>query len=114
MVKPPCGNYGDVDNSGEVNINDAGLVVQYIQSGWDSVKAQTPLSEAEFRKRADVDGDGVVTDEDYRIIANYAMNVPGFETFPICSLKPSTDWIYWLIVAGIAIIVLYMIGGKKW
>ena len=26
---------------------------------------------------------------------------------------PSSDWMYWLVLAGIAIIILYMIGGKK-
>ena len=86
---PPCGNYGDVDNDGYVTVNDAILVANYAVGGWANVSADTPLTESEFVLRAEVNADGVVDMADSTYIANYAMYVPGYDTFPICEVCPT-------------------------
>jgi len=85
---PPCGNYGDLDNDGYVTVNDAILVANYAVGGWSNVSADTPLTETEFVLRAEVNADGVVDMADSTYIANYAMYVQGYDTFPICEVCP--------------------------
>ena len=74
--KLPCGahGYGDIDDNGVVDATDV-MWAQQIVSG-----LLQPSSDA--LKRADVDGDGVVTDADVALIESYANGV--INTFPIC------------------------------
>ena len=54
--------------------------------------------------------DGTLNLDELNFVLDCYMNYAG-DIDAVC--PPSSDWMYWLIVAGIAIIVLYMIGGKK-
>ena len=83
---PPCGNYGDVNNDGYVTNEDAQLVYNYVQSGWSAVSGSTNISEAEFKLRADTDGDGVVSYSDSMTIGQYVAGT--YSTFPVCGAAP--------------------------
>lgn len=83
MVAPPCYapdglGYGDVSGDGDVSAVDTLLVMRYVS---DSVLY--PLSAAQ-RIRADVDGDGVVTQADANMINEYAVGAR--TTFPVCAV----------------------------
>ena len=80
MPAPPCGNYGDVDGDGNVNIDDVTKVAAYLHD-----HVANPLT-ADQKNRADVDGDGTVTNADQSLIYQYA--VGQITTFPVCSLCP--------------------------
>jgi len=86
----PCPPYGDLDDDGYVTYNDIILAWLYeLYSDWDAVKEKTPLSEEEFKRRADVNGDGKIDMKDVMLIANYSYYNPDFETFPVCEAPPS-------------------------
>lgn len=74
MPAPPCGNYGDIDLSGDVTQMDAFRVQRHV-AGLDTLTPDQFL-------RADVDGDGVVTQADADWISNYANR--NATTFPVC------------------------------
>jgi hypothetical protein len=74
MPAPPCGNYGDIDLSGDVTQMDAFRVQRHV-AGLDTLTPDQLL-------RADVDGDGVVTQADADWISNYASR--NATTFPVC------------------------------
>ncbi|RLC75240.1 MAG: hypothetical protein DRI61_15255, partial [Chloroflexi bacterium] len=88
----PCGNYGNVNNdqNNYVTDEDAKLVMDYVELGWDAVKNKVGgLSESEFKERADVDGDGKVTRNDADMIYEYyAGSDTGRDTFPACPGAP--------------------------
>lgn len=83
---PPCGNYGDLDDDGYITQKDADLLAKYYISGWSAVSADTPLSEEEFRARADVSASGEITLYDASLIGMY-FNY-NIDTFPICEVCP--------------------------
>jgi len=86
----PCPPYGDLDDDGYVTYNDIILAWLYeLYNDWDAVKEKTPLSEEEFKHRADVNGDGKIDMKDVMLIANYSYYNPDFETFPVCGAPPS-------------------------
>lgn len=76
--KPPCGNYGDVNQDGVVTNADAALV-RLIVNGKVSPTA-------EQRVRADVNGKGGITSVDALYIRRYVSGVD--KTFPVCP-KPT-------------------------
>jgi len=90
--KSPCGNYGNVNNDPDnyVTDEDAKLVMDYVELGWDAVKDKVGgLSESEFRERADVDNDGEVTSTDADMIYEYYAGADtGRDTFPVCPGAP--------------------------
>ena len=62
--------YGDVDGDGTISLLDATAI-------------QTPINFSNFQyKAADVDLDGEITYNDYRIIQSYLASVDGFLTLP--------------------------------
>jgi len=67
--EPPCGSYGDVDSDGDVDGNDATLVLT--------------TQDSSQKLRADVDGDGDADDWDSLIIIDYISG--SISTFPVCS-----------------------------
>ena len=71
----PCGQYGDVNLDGAVSQADANLVLEYV------VGKQTPTDEQ--KRRADVDGNGIVQANDGAAILRYLNGVDA--TFPVCS-----------------------------
>lgn len=77
MPAPPCGNYGDINGDGVVNIIDVGMVQNYVAD-----PSTYPLT-AEQIKRADVNGDGMVTSADQTMITDYIFGK--ISTFPVCS-----------------------------
>jgi len=79
----PCPPYGDLDDDGYVTYNDLLLVVDYVGYGWNAVKNETPLSEEEFRHRADVNSDDKIDMGDAVLIGNYSYY--NLDTFPVCS-----------------------------
>jgi len=85
----PCPPYGDLDDDGYVTYNDIILAWLYELYNWDAVKEKTPLSEEEFKRRADVNGDGKIDMKDVMLIANYSYYSPDFDTFPVCGAPPS-------------------------
>jgi len=87
---PPCGNYGDVDGDGYVRPGvDSELVFAYLTGGWDAVRekagelgVELRTDEAEFARRADVTGDGLLSIRDPQLIEKYARGLA--DTFPVC------------------------------
>jgi hypothetical protein len=74
MPAPPCGNYGDVSGDGDVSGLDTLLVAKHLAG--DRLLTSAQLI------RADVDGDGTVTQNDADLISQYA--VGSIKTFPVC------------------------------
>ncbi|MCI8610240.1 MAG: hypothetical protein HFE73_11395, partial [Firmicutes bacterium] len=66
--------YGDVNDSSDVNINDADLVAKYV-AGWAAYQSIN-------RAAADVDLNGKVTLRDAAIIARHIAGWVGYETMP--------------------------------
>jgi len=98
---PPCGNYGDVDDDGIVGQSDYDLIAAYFfwkNQGWswDSFYnyykqyGYNPVpSEEEFMKRADVDGDNIVSDADVTLVYQYMTGQ--IDTFPVCEAAPPEE-----------------------
>ncbi len=88
----PCSNYGNVNNdpNNYVTDEDAKLVMDYVELGWNAIKDKVGgLSESEFKERADVNGDGKVTRDDADMIYEYyAGSDTGRDTFPACPGAP--------------------------
>jgi len=80
--EPPCDFYGDLNDDGYVTEIDDLLLYKYLREGWERVVGYTPLTESEFKRRADVNGDGVVDRDDEKLIQMYIDGV--IDTFPIC------------------------------
>lgn len=76
--QPPCGNYGDILAKGYINTTDVGIISAYVKG----IRTLTP----EQLIRADVDGDGVVTVRDARIITDYLNG--DRDSFPVCETCP--------------------------
>lgn len=77
ILKPPCGNYGDVNGDGAVTKADAELALDH----WMGYIVLTE----EALLRADVDGDGVVDWYDASLIYGFIQG--GILTFPVCPLR---------------------------
>ena len=60
--------YGDVDNSGDINVTDARLVLRF------AVKLETPAND-DIAKAADVDGDGDIDVSDARLVLRVAVKL---------------------------------------
>lgn len=60
--------YGDVDNSGDINVTDARLVLRF------AVKLENPAND-DIRKAADVDGDGDIDVSDARLVLRVAVKL---------------------------------------
>ena len=86
---PPCDSYGDVDNDGYVSLNDLSLIEIYLSIGWVPPVSNVPITESEFIRRADIDGDGVIGQSDLDAIWNYVAEVQ--DTFPVCEAPPPMD-----------------------
>ena len=93
----PCPPFGDVDGDpdGYVNDADAKLVSDYIDTdlGWNAVKDKVNITkvpdETEFKRRADVGGDGEVTQTDVDMIYDFYMGADtGRNDFPVCPAAP--------------------------
>jgi len=78
-LKPPCGNYGDVDLDSYVTFADTDIIAKYAAG---SLKPT-----AEQRLRADVNGDGAVDMSDSLLMARYVSKLD--TTFPVCTPKPT-------------------------
>jgi hypothetical protein len=76
MRSPPCGNYGDIDDDGGVGNFDLVIISKHVLD-----PIANPLTEEE-KRRADVDGDGIVTDADSQLIRQYIIG--NIDTFPVC------------------------------
>ena len=111
MTKPPCNSYGDVNGDRDITQTDVDLIIAYVTSGWNAVSSSTPLTESEFKKRADVGGDGSVDMGDAILIFNY-MRYPTEFSFPVC-VNPPNEY-GWLVMIVIAVLLLYLLtkGGK--
>ncbi len=68
---PPCGKYGDVDNDGDVDGTDIGLMTL----------TNSPTSEQKVRQ--DVNDDGKIDTADFLLITDFAGGE--ITTFPVCS-----------------------------
>ena len=80
LRQPPCDSMGDVDNDGLTTNKDAQLIRGIINLG----TVNSDLTE-EQRRRADVDGSGIVDSSDDNLIQRYASNYDGqTNTFPVC------------------------------
>lgn len=95
MRKPPCGNYGDIDNDGYVTEADSTLVQQYLAG-------LVSLTEEQLA-RADVNGDGVVYTPDLTLIAQYAAGL--IDTFPVCEGKGKFPWGLAALFGGVVALV---------
>ncbi len=60
--------YGDVDNSGEIDVSDARLVLRF------AVKLETPAND-DIKKAADVNGDGDINVSDARLVLRFAVKL---------------------------------------
>ena len=74
--KPPCKNYGDLDDDGFVSMLDVYLLGKHFQG-------LIPLTE-ERKRRADVNADGVVDEKDVELIEQFVKGE--IDTFPVCEL----------------------------
>ncbi len=72
-MEPPASAYGDADESGTVDTEDARAVLR------QTLKLDRSSTNTLFR--SDVDGDGAVTFEDTRLVLQYALKVT--DTFPV-------------------------------
>jgi len=88
----PCGSYGDFDGDGFVSEEDEAFIAFYITFGWDQIKNKLSITEEEFKKRADVNGDGVVNEADQTLINDYREG--RIDTFPVC--EEITDICSWI------------------
>jgi len=96
MPAPPCGNYGDINNDGNVSGTDGMFIEQYLAG----TRTLTP----DQLIRADVGGDGIVTQASADLIALYI--VGAISTFPVCSqLPPTEQFISFIIPIGATITV---------
>jgi len=84
----PCDSYGDFDDDGVITYKDVSLLEAYLQGGWPAVQAEAEklgielkIDEAEFVRRADVTGDGVVDELDLWFLRDY---YSGYYTVPVC------------------------------
>lgn len=58
IILPPLGKLGDLNNDGKVDDADMEIITRYMQG--EPISAISPLSEAEFWRRADLNKDGVI------------------------------------------------------
>ena len=77
---PPCENYGDLNNDGYVDGTDLTLLGDYLRCGFAQIT--TPLSESDFKDRADLDKDGEITSDDFNTLACFIAYET--DTFPAC------------------------------
>jgi len=77
---PPCENYGDLNNDGYVDGTDLVLLGDYLRCGFAQIT--TPLSESDFKNRADLDKDGEITSDDFNTLACFIAYET--DTFPAC------------------------------
>ena len=77
---PPCNSYGDLNNDGNITDTDLILLGDYLRCGFKQIT--TPLSQSEFEKRADLDGDGKISTDDFNTLSCFI----AYETdnFPVC------------------------------
>lgn len=80
MPAPPCGNYGDVNDDGEVNMIDVMMVQDHVNN-----PIAHPFTD-EQKRRADVNGDGKVNILDLTLISDYVTGT--ITTFPVCGVTP--------------------------
>jgi len=74
--RPPCKDYGDLDDDGYVSMLDFYILGKHLQG-------VIPLTE-EQRERADVNADGVIDEKDAELIKQFIFGE--IDTFPVCEL----------------------------
>ena len=80
VTTPPCGNYGDVNNDGTVNMLDVVMVQDHVAD-----PIAHPFTD-EQKRRADVNGNGTVDMGDVTAILNYVNG--SITTFLVCDTPP--------------------------
>jgi len=81
--RPPCGDYGDVDGDGWVSPGDMIYTMRHTIFG----DSEYPMT-TDQKRRADVNGDGKVTEDDAYSIAKYLVGI--HDTFAVCGKIPTT------------------------
>lgn len=74
--KPPEGLIGDLNDNGVVDWDDLSILQSYIAG--IPISEISPLSEAEFLRRADVNGDGVINAMDISALERLLEEIPPF------------------------------------
>ena len=93
--------YGDVNNDGSIDMGDViatEILMLAIGSGFEV--------DADAVKRADVDGDGAVTQADIALIEQYIMG--SITRFPVEDMQPAPtkSWWPWFLLGGLGIVLL--------
>ena len=84
---PGKGAIGDLNDDGLLDQPDLVILQEYLLGG--PISEISPLDEAEFLRRADVNGDGVVDDLDLTALVNIILPPEGY-TCPVCGNLFST------------------------